>query len=216
MTMNANAQSVIQETPSIRKLALTTAIALVVAAIILMTVVLPAEYGLDPLGTGEALGLSPLAGVINPILPEDEAPVERAKLTPTQQGPVGHYVAPYKTDTTSFVLGPYEYVEYKYRLEKDATMVYSWAADGGLLHDFHGDRDGAPANASESFDKEARRQASGTFTAPFSGIHGWFWENPSGETVTVSLASAGFYASAIEIRLDKSRHPRELMPVKVQ
>ena len=214
--MNTNAQPVAQEIPSIRKLAITTGIAMAVAAIILVTVVLPAEYGLDPLGTGEALGLTPLAGVMNPIIPEDEAPVEGAKLTPTQKGPVGHYAVPYKTDTTKFVLGPYEYVEYKYRLEKDATMLFSWTADGGLLHDLHGDRAGAPANASESFDKEARRQASGTFTAPFSGIHGWFWENPSGEPVTISLASAGFYASAIEIRLDKSRHPRELAPVKLQ
>ena len=40
---------------------------MVVAAIILVTAVLPAEYGLDPLGTGEALGLTPLAGVMNPI-----------------------------------------------------------------------------------------------------------------------------------------------------
>ena len=216
MTMNVRAQSPVQETPSIRKLAMTTAIAIVVAAIILMTVVLPAEYGLDLLGTGEALGLTPLAGVMNPIITEEEAPVGSVKLIPTQEGPVGHYAAPYKTDTTKFVLGPYEYVEYKYRLEKDATMLYSWTADGGLLHDLHGDRDGAPVDASESFDKEPRRQASGTFTAPFPGIHGWFWENPGGETVTVTLASAGFYASAIEIRLDKSRHPRELMPVKLQ
>jgi hypothetical protein len=113
------------------------------------------------------------------------------------------------------VLGPYEYVEYKYRLEKDASMLYSWTADGGLLHDLHGDRDGAPANASESFDKEARRQANGTFTAPFTGIHGWYWENPGGDTITVSLASAGFYASAVEIRFDKSRHQRALAAVKL-
>jgi hypothetical protein len=215
MIMNTNAPPTLQEIPSAKKLAMTTALAMAVAAVILVIFVLPAEYGLDPLGTGEALGLTPLAG-INPIIPEDEVPAAGGKLVPTQQGPVGHYPAPYKTDTTKFVLGPYEYVEYKYRLEKDAAMLYSWSADGGLLHDLHGDRDGAPANASESFDKQPRRQASGTFTAPFTGIHGWYWENPGGETITVSLASAGFYASAIEIRFDKTRHPRELTPVKVQ
>jgi hypothetical protein len=215
MIMNTNAQPTVQDIPSGRKLAMTTAVAIAVAAVILVTFVLPAEYGLDPLGTGDALGLTPLAG-INPIIPEDETSAAGSKLVPTQQGPVGHYPAPYKTDTTTFVLGPYEYVEYKYRLEKDAAMLYSWSANGGLLHDLHGDRDGAPANASESFDKEPRRQASGTFTAPFTGIHGWYWENPGGETITVSLASAGFYASAIEIRFDKTRHPRELTPVNVQ
>ena len=215
MIMNTNPQPIVQDIPSGRKLAMTTAVAMAVAAIILVTFVLPAEYGLDPLGTGEALGLTPLAG-INPIIPDDETPAAGSKLVPTQQGPVGHYPAPYKTDATKFVLGPYEYVEYKYRLEKDAAMLYSWSADGGLLHDLHGDRDGAPANASESFDKEPRRHASGTFTAPFTGIHGWYWENPGGETITVSLASAGFYASAIEIRFDKTRHPRDLTPVNVQ
>lgn len=213
--MNTHAQPTAQKIPSARKLAVTTGIALAVAAVILVTAVLPAEYGIDPLGTGDALGLTPLSGVMNPINPED-MPAAGATLAPTQQGPVGHYAAPYKTDTTRFVLGPYEYIEYKYRLEKDATMLYSWTADGGLLHDLHGDRDGAPVNASESFDKEARRQASGAFMAPFAGIHGWYWENPGGETVTVSLASAGFYASAIEIRFDKTRHPRELAPVKLQ
>jgi hypothetical protein len=213
--MKTEIQGPAQETPSIRKLAVTTAAAIAVAAVILVTVILPAEYGIDPLGTGDALGLTPLAGAVNPIIAKEEASADSAKLVPRQQGPIGHYGAPYKTDTTTFVLGPYEYVEYKYRLEKDASMLYSWTADGGLLHDLHGDRDGAPANASESFDKEARRQANGTFTAPFTGIHGWYWENPGGDTITVSLASAGFYASAVEIRFDKSRHQRALAAVKL-
>jgi hypothetical protein len=213
--MKTDVQVSVQETPSLRKLAITTAAAMAVAALILVLVVLPAEYGIDPLGTGDALGLTPLAGAVNPIIAEEATSADSAKLVARQQGPIGHYAAPYKTDTIKFVLGPYEYVEYKYRLEKDASMLYSWTADGGLLHDLHGDRDGAPADASESFDKDARRQANGAFTAPFSGIHGWYWENPGGETITVSLASAGFYASAVEIRFDKSRHKRELAAVKI-
>jgi hypothetical protein len=212
--MNTDAQPAVQNIPSGRKLAITTVAAMAVAGVILITFVLPAEYGVDPLGTGEALGLTPLAG-LSPIIAEDQTAAPEGRLVPTQQGPVGHYPSPYKTDTTQFVLGPYEYVEYKYRLEKDATMLYSWSADAGLLHDLHGDRDGGAANASESFDKEPRRRASGSFTAPFTGIHGWYWENPGGETITVSLSSAGFYASAIEIRFDKTRHPRELADVKV-
>ena len=44
--------------PSVRMLARTTAIALTVAGAILVTVVLPAEYGVDPLGTGRRLGLT--------------------------------------------------------------------------------------------------------------------------------------------------------------
>ena len=38
-----------------------TIVALVVAVILLVTAVLPAEYGIDPLGTGKALRLMDLA-----------------------------------------------------------------------------------------------------------------------------------------------------------
>jgi hypothetical protein len=33
----------------------------------------------------------------------------------------------------------------------------------------------------------------GTFVAPSTGIHGWFWENQSLEPVTIKLVSSGFY-----------------------
>ena len=196
-----------------RRLAATTAVAIAAAALILVTVVLPAEYGIDPLGTGAALGLTPLAG---PVAPAEEDTPRAAPSVGRQEGPIRRYPTAYKTDETQFVLGPYEYVEYKYRLEQDATMLYSWAADGGVVHDFHGEREGGWVSASESFDKQARREDYGSFTAPFAGIHGWFWENPGGESVTVRLSSAGFYDSATEFRFDKTRHPRTLAPVKVR
>lgn len=44
--------------PSGGQLARTTAIASAVAAVILLTIVLPAEYDIDPLGVGERLGLA--------------------------------------------------------------------------------------------------------------------------------------------------------------
>ena len=202
--------------PSMRRLAVTTVVAILVAAAILVTIVLPAEYGIDPLRTGAALGLTPLAGPVATATQNDDLPGNVSAPAVQQEGPVGHYATAYKIDQTQFVLGPYEYVEYKYRLEQDATMLYSWAADGGVVHDFHGEREGGWVTASESFDKKARREDHGTFTAPFSGIHGWFWENPGGGTVTVRLSSAGFYDSAIELRFDKTRHPRTLMPVTVR
>ena len=47
--------------PSRFAIAKAAALALVVAAVLLVTAVLPAEYGIDPLGTGRALGLTDLA-----------------------------------------------------------------------------------------------------------------------------------------------------------
>jgi hypothetical protein len=189
-----------------------SAIALVVAGILLVTVVLPAEYGIDPFGTGRALGLSALSG-----LPAEEplpAP-EGARVVPVQEGPFALYPAEYKVDSREFVLGPYEYVEYKYHLEQGAAMVFSWRASDDVLHDFHGDPEGAPASAVQSFDTRPRRRATGSFAAPFTGIHGWYWENPGADTVTVRVTTSGFYTSAHEFRYDGTRVPREVRSLDV-
>ena len=174
--------------PPVRKILLATAGAAVAAAVILITAVLPAEYGIDPLGTGRLLGLTDLAG--------------------GSTGAIKRQDAAYKTNTASFELGPYEFVEFKYRLEQGATMVYSWNATGPIIYDFHSEPDGAPMGYAESFDKAQSPAAHGSYTAPFSGIHGWFWENPNSKLVTITLTTAGFYSSAQEFRdNDSSFHP---------
>ena len=148
------------------------------------------------------------AGTLAPV-----PPPQGDTLAPVQQGAFALYPGEYKFDSREFELGPYEYLEYKYHLAKDATMLFSWTADGDVMHDFHGDPDGAPANAAQSFDKQPRRRADGSFTAPFSGIHGWFWENPGGETITVRVTTAGFYTEAHEFRFDGTRQGREVRAI---
>jgi hypothetical protein len=197
--------------PALRQLAKTTAIALTVAAVLLVTIVLPAEYAVDPLGTGRRLGLTEIASP--PVSVAEEMRPTGAALIPLSKGPIGEYPAGFKLDVFEITLQPYEYVEYKYHLEQGATMLYTWSASAPLVQDFHGERaggatDGRPAE--ESFDKENRRQASGSFAAPFAGIHGWYWENPGGSPVTIKLTSSGFYGSAVEIRSDRTRHNRTL------
>ena len=48
--------------PSTRKLLKSTALAAAVAGVILLTTVLPAEYGIDPTGVGKVLGLDVSGG----------------------------------------------------------------------------------------------------------------------------------------------------------
>ena len=186
-------------------LAKTTGVSVVVAAVLLVTVVLPAEYGIDPSGVGGVLGLSTLSRPLAPV-----PPPQGDTLAPVQEGAVALYPGEYQYDSREFVLGPYEYLEYKYRLAENATMLFSWVANGEVMHDFHGDRDGAPANAAVSYDRQPRRQADGSFTAPFSGIHGWFWENRGGTTITVRVTTAGFYTAAYEFHYDGTRLSREV------
>jgi hypothetical protein len=191
-------------------LATASAIALLVALLVLVVAVLPAEYGIDPLGTGRLTGLTALSGS---AAVEAVPPPQGDALAPQQEGSVALYPGQYRVDSRTFTLGPYEYLEYKYRLAKDATMLFSWKASGDVIHDFHGDPDGAAADASQSYDKKPRRQADGSFTAPFSGIHGWFWENPGGDTITVQVTSAGFYTEAFQFNVDRTRERREVRAV---
>jgi hypothetical protein len=200
--------------PSLARLAKTTLLAVVVAGILLAAFVLPAEYGIDPLGTGRMLGLTAIASPPEPAVEADAmANPEAALLTPIQRGPIGEYPRPFKFDVYEVVLGPKETIEYKYHLEKGATMFYSWTATAPVIYDFHGERSGLVSEggpSSESYDKQTRGRLSGSFAAPFVGIHGWYWENFGAEPVTVRLTSAGFYNSAVIIRPNGQRQLRDL------
>lgn len=196
--------------PSARSLAVASAIAVLAAVLVLVTAVLPAEYGIDPLGTGKALGLLALseADRQTPV-----PPPEGTALAPVQNGNIALYPRPHQVDSRKFVLGPYEYVEFKYHLEKDAVMLFSWTADGDVLQDFHGDPDGGAKDGTLSYDKQPRRTIDGSFIAPFSGIHGWYWENPSAETVTVKVTTSGFYGAAYEFTMKSTRESRRVQAI---
>jgi hypothetical protein len=172
-------------TPDARRVIGATLAAALVAAVLLVTIVLPAEYGIDPLRTGSALGLTALA---------DSGP--RA-IAPQPAG--------LKRDSIQFTLGPYEMVEYKYRLAEDASVLFSWDATGELIYDFHSEPDGAPEGYAQSFEKGRAAQVNGSYAAPFSGIHGWYWENPGSKVVTITLTTAGFYTEAIEFHAGGKR-----------
>lgn len=184
------------EAPSKQKILRATAIALGVALFLLFTVVLPAEYGIDPLKTGTALGLTGISKAT-----ESTPPPKRAAPKPVQGGSV--YTAEaknYKVDSEDLLLGPHEGVEIKYHMQKGAGMVYAWKATGTVSFEFHGEPDQKPnPDYFESYelnDKAGDNHSYGSFTAPTTGIHGWFWENKGNKEVQIHLTTAGFYDSA--------------------
>jgi hypothetical protein len=182
------------------RIALLFGVALFVAGVLLVTVVLPAEYGADPLGTGARLGLLPL-GVVGQQVDALNA------ATSAQSGQSAIVVdqeRPFHEDTITFALGPHESVEYKYRLEKGKALLYSWTSTALVNVELHAEPDGAPAGYAQTYEKQrARQQASGTLTVPFTGIHGWYWENTTGEAATVTLKAAGFFSMSHEFRKDQ-------------
>lgn len=194
------------------RIALAAAGAMLVAGVVLMAAILPAEYGVDPLGTGKALGLTSLAQANEPeagAAAGGEAAASPESLEPVRPGANNLEKVPLKQDTRVFELGPREGIEYKYRMEKGAGMVYSWTSTGRVNFDFHGEPRGAPQGYAESYQMGEGQAASGSFFAPTPGIHGWFWENLSNTPITVKLTSTGFYDGAIEFNA-KGQTPHDL------
>jgi hypothetical protein len=177
--------------PSARTLVKATLGALLVAAVVLVVAVLPAEYGIDPTGAGRALGLLGLFEAGQEAAAVAAAP---AIVTAGEGGPLHPQFNEYREDRREFTIAPGTGLEFKYSLNKGATMIYSWQATGFVDFDFHTEPAGKPSSASESFEKGEAVQKKGGYTAPYDGIHGWYWENKATTPVTVTLSTAGFYS----------------------
>lgn len=186
------------QAPSKQAIAKATGIALLAALVILFVAVLPAEYGIDPLKTGKALHLTDLAKATE-AKPEAK-PVVGARPVAAPAGIYTGQPAIYKVDSEDLSLGPGEGVEIKYHMQKGAGMVYGWKANGPVAYEFHGEPDNKPnKDYFESYelnDQTGADHSYGSFTAPTTGIHGWFWENKGKKEVTIHLVTAGFYDSA--------------------
>ena len=111
------------ELPSTGKLLKSTGIAVVIASALLVTVVLPAEYGVDPTRVGSLLGLTEMGRIKVQLAAEAE----------------------------------------------EAGTPY------------HG------------YGKGSEQRVEGELVAAFTGSHGWFWRNRTGESVTITLQTAGAY-----------------------
>jgi hypothetical protein len=224
--------------PSRVQIVKATAAAFVIAAVVLVTSVLPAEYGVDPLGTGKALGLTDLAKA--DALKVSEKPAEAAPLktgeAPSNISPVleaaadggaptvkGAFIAQsrgFKVDSREMKLKPGEGMEIKYNMKRGAGLVYSWTATDKLLFEFHGEPNVKPPGKEgtdyyetyELDNQTGKDQANGTFVAPTSGIHGWFWENKSANPVTLKVVSAGFYDWIFQNREDKETALKTMDP----
>jgi hypothetical protein len=182
------------------RLAAATGAALLVAGLVLVMFVLPAEYAVDPLGTGARTGLLDV-GVVG----QEVAALTSSAANSANGAPQTEIIVPqerkFKEETVDFKIAPHEGMEYKYRLDKGQALLFSWRATAPVNYEAHAEPDGAPRGYAQSYEKgQGRSEASGTLNAPFAGIHGWFWENTTDQEVTVTLATAGYYSLSHEFR----------------
>lgn len=184
------------ELPSTAQLIRSTIIALVAAIVILVTIVLPAEYGIDPTGIGRTIGLAEMGEIKTELAreaAEDEGHGDQSSL---MNGLLGLFVGTAHAqeawqDEITFTLAPGDYTEIKMVMAEGNTAEYEWAAEGGRInYDLHAHGGG------KSVDYEKGRgetSGSGSFQAAFAGDHGWFWRNRDKADVTVTLKLRGEY-----------------------
>lgn len=173
--------------PSTQQLLKATGVAVAVASVILVTTVLPAEYGIDPTGIGTRLGLNVLDA--SAAAATDEPPA----IDPVAAATVAKQEASYREDAMTLTLPPGEGAEIKAHMSRGETFVFNWTADAAVAVDMHGERVNAAKDEYTSYWIERELgQASGTFTAPFDGTHGWYWLNRGDSPVTVQVEVSGF------------------------
>ncbi|MFG6599832.1 MULTISPECIES: transmembrane anchor protein [unclassified Sulfitobacter] len=205
----------LDELPSSRQLLRSTAIAAASAVAILVTVVLPAEYDIDPTGIGGVLGLSEMGEIKAQLAAEAEADrlmeleAQQEALRGQQESSllndflgifVGAAHAQEVTaepveewrDEITFTLAPGDTAEWKLVMEEGQVAEFVMLVEGGRVNfDLHGHGSGQ----SETYEKgRGSTGAEGEINASFAGEHGWFWRNRDDEDVTVTVKVRGEYA----------------------
>ena len=64
-------------------------------------------------------------------------------MTGEEGSPLHNESQPWRSDRIEFQLAPFEAVEYKYRLDAGASVLFQWQASGEVLYDMHAEPDGA-------------------------------------------------------------------------
>ncbi|WP_291215904.1 transmembrane anchor protein [Hydrogenophaga sp.] len=200
------------ELPTSKQLVRSTILAAVSAVVLLVAVVLPAEYGVDPTGIGRVLRMTDMGEIKQQLAAEAEAdaataaspapaqPSEAATGMPSANAPQAQPPAPAPApqapavtwrDEMPFTLTPGEGTEIKLKMTEGSKAQYSWVVEGGEVNfDTHGDAPGK----SISYEKGRGVAADeGVLEAAFTGNHGWFWRNRGQADVKVILRTAGDY-----------------------
>jgi len=182
-----------------RTLARASIAALLGAGAVLALFVLPAEYGIDPTGVGGALGLTALNGDAEDVdTPTPAATVGATVPVPEQTQASIAKTTPWRTDERTVTIGAHDGVELKAEMKTGDAFVFSWSSSGPVKMDMHGETSMTATSFSTYWKQKGLSGAQGSFTAPFAGIHGFYWRNQGETPVTLTLRTTGFYTKLFQ------------------
>lgn len=185
-------------------------ISFVIGLALLVTAIMPAEYGIDPIGVGKVMGFNELYEAQNEKAEEAPKPEEKKMevkdVTIEMVGPAldvpaeANYADPKtqyaeREDAIDVVVPAGRGIEYKIGMKQYGRMKYEWNSNGVTMFlDFHGDvKMKNPTGWYESYAVAYSSNMAGALVAPFEGKHGWYFVNKTDKDVTVKLKLKGQY-----------------------
>lgn len=190
---------------STKQLMKSVIIAFIIGSLVFITAILPAEYGKDPFGTGKLFGFDKLYNKenINQLnfkqiklkdvgsKPDVIKPIEANNPAPAKQFEIIE-------DSIIVKIPAKKGIEYKFKMLKYGSTKYEWHSTNKeiVFLDFHGEvkEKNPPKNVFyESYTVAYSNNMGGTFTAPFTGKHGWYFKNLSDKEITITIKLKGQY-----------------------
>lgn len=192
--------------PTSKQLLKSTFIAILIAALVLIIAVLPAEYGVDPTGLGKSLGLQKMGQikaelVQESLMPVSKPPINTSKLESSKAQATQDSIKkdPSNYQNFSYTLNPGQAIEVKLKMKQGAVVKYSWNAQNGNLNfDLHGDGIQGSKNFISYKKGLGISSDQGNFIAEFDGKHGWFWRNRDKQNVSLNLEVKGEFSAFIK------------------
>lgn len=199
--MNQQTQ-MIQSVPS-KTLWSATFFSVLLAVAVLMLLVLPAEYGIDPTGIGRVLGLTQMGAIKRTLASEAAADAAReTKLAESerQSKAKSGNDSTFRSESLSVVIYPGENIEIKLSMRTGDRADFSWTADSSsVYYDMHGHTLTLPRKPPHQYSTGELRSASGEIATEFDGVHGWYFENRSERVVTIVVKAVGNYRALMEM-----------------
>lgn len=153
-----------------------TLAAFMIGLLTLVTIIMPAEYNIDPTGIGTRLGLTALS-------PEKQTEAPSSVIDATSIDGL-----------TTLILPAGSGREFKLEMAEGEQVDFEWITDGANIHvDVHGEPFNDPSGYFNSYAVATTSEMKGSFTAPFAGTHGWYFRNDGQQDVTIQLFFEGQY-----------------------
>jgi len=210
------------ELPSSAQLIRSTIIAAIVALVLLVTVVMPSEYALDPTGAGRLLGLTEMGEIKEQLAGEaaaDEAAqmlavqpsIDEALSEPVEPVFEAATVVEAEPEAAPKVEQPAPTIAAEPKWQDEVRVVltpgegteFKLTMQEGAVARFAWVAEGGPVNfdthgdgGGQSVSYEKGRgvlEDQGELKAAFSGNHGWFFRNRNDNDITLVLRTDGDY-----------------------